>query len=67
MSDLNKKKEEKKDVVVKEKEDSVVNAGEDHVGGATSSRNQEEPMVIDSNPTLSDEFKKSAVGDCIVM
>ena len=67
MSDLNKKKEEKKDVLAKEKEDSVVNAGEDDVGGATSSRNQEQPMQIDSYPTLSDDFKKSKVGDCVVM
>ena len=66
MSDLNKKKEEKKDVLTKAKEDSVVNIGQDAVGGATSSKNQE-PMQIDSDPTLSDDFKNSTVGDCIVM
>ena len=53
--------------MAKEKEDSVVNAGEDDVGGATSSRNQEQPMQIDSYPTLSYDFKKSKVGDCVVM
>ena len=67
MSDLNKKKEEKKDVLTKAKEDSVVNIGQDAVSGATSSKNQEQPMQIDSDPTLSDDFKNSTVGDCIVM
>ena len=67
MSDLNKKKEEKKDVSTKAKEDSVVNIGQDAVGGATSSKNPEQPMQIDADPTLSDDFKNSTVGDCIVM